>query len=214
MRVDNNFPNVDSVLRKLKEYVDFFEERKRTHPEEAQICDSNLHLVDDFIEAVGKYLDSVCNGDDRISKVRNSGAEPREIREKVAEEDKARTEYHSAIIINMILIDRMAEGQGLRRVFDYAEEFQHDFFSLTPNSVEEKAEMTERQRVKRRELGNFGLYIGASVTAGMSKEHLISDEEAREFASCEDDKVQASQAVMWKVKAASKGYKNNMDQII
>lgn len=214
MRVDNNFPDVDRVLSKLRQYVNSFEEKKKTNLQAKSDCESALSLVDSFITAVGKYLDSVCNGPDRISKFRNSGTDTKEIQEMISAEDKARSTYHSDIIMNMLMIDRIASRNGLQRVFDYAEEFQDNFFPLIASTVEEKSKMSERARVKRRELGNFGLYIGASVTAGMSKDYLISDKEAREFASCEDDFVKASPEVITKVKLGSYGYKKNMDDML
>lgn len=214
MKVNNNFPNVDRVLAKLREFVKVCEARANSSSQDKDICKNALGLVDAFVDSIGRYLDSVCNGDDRIARFRSTGPDTKELQEMVAAEDSARTSNHSNIIINMIMIDRIASRLGLQRVFDYAEEFQNDFFSLTPSTPEGKSKMSERARVKRRELGNFGLYIGASVTAGMSKEHLISDEEAREFASCEDDVVKASPEIMQKVKMASRGYKKNMDSII
>lgn len=214
MKVDNDFPDVDRVLAKLRDFVSYWEQRKNTHPAEKDMCDSSIKIVDGFIDAIGKYLDSVCNADDRIARFRNTATESKEIQDMVASEDKKRTSYHSEIIINMLMIDRISSRCGRPKVFDYAEEFQENFFALLPSTVEEKSRMSERERVKRRELGNFGLYIAASVTAGMSKEYLISDEEAREFASCEDDKVKASSAIVNKVKAGSKGLKRNMDNLI
>ena len=214
MEVKNDFPDVDRVLKKLKNYVDFYEERKVTQPSEKAFCESALQLVDRFIDAIGKYLDSVCNGDDRISKIRNSGADIKEIQEMVSAEDKMRSVNHSEIITTMLMIDRLASKLGQQRVFDYGEEFQDNFFPLIASSVEEKAKMSEKARIKRRELGNFGLYIGASVTAGMSKDHLISDEEAREFASCEGDKQKSSPEIMREVKFGAKGLKNNMNNLL
>lgn len=214
MRVNNDFPNVDRVLSKLKEFVRCCEQRRVTHPTQQGICDTGIAKVDEFIDAIGNYLDSVCNGEDRIAKCRNSGADAREIQQMVASEDSRRTLNHSQIIITMVMIDRIASILGIKKVFDYAEEFQADYSSLLPSTVEEKSRMTERQRVKRRELGNFGLYIAASVTAGISKDYMISDDEAREFASCEDDVVKASTAVLRKVKSVSKGVRNNMDNIL
>lgn len=214
MKVDNDFPNVDRVLAKLKEFINYCEERMKTNPTEQAFLTRAVGFVDDFIDAVGKYLDSVCNGDDRIAKFRNTGADTREVQAMVTEEDRTRTANHSAIIMNMLMIDRIASRFGLQKVFDYAEEFQDDFSVLTPSTVEEKAQMSERARIKRRELGNFGLYIGASVTAGMSREHFINDDEAREFASCEDDTVKASRTVLKKVQASAKGYKSNIESIL
>ena len=214
MKVDNDFPDVDRVLRKLKELVRYCEERMNTHPAEKGTCQMAINLVDGFIDAVGKYLDSVCNGDDRIAKFRNSGADIKEVQDMISAEDRARTLHHSDIIMKMIMIDRVSSVLGLPKVFDYAEEFQDSFSDLTPSTPEEKSKMSERARIKRREMGNFGLYIGASVTAGMQKEHFISDDEARIFASCEDDTVKASPVVLGKVKSSTKSYKKNIDRII
>lgn len=214
MKVDNNFPDVDRVLSKLRQLVRYCEERMTTYPAEKETCKTILELVDSFIEAIGRYLDSVCNGDDKIAKFRNSGADIKEVQEMIAAEDKLRTLNHSEIIKNMIMIDRLSLMLGLNKVFDYAGKFQDSFFELLPSTPEEKSKMSEEARVTRRQMGNFGLYIGASVTAGMSKEHLISDDEAREFASCEDDVIKASPAVMGKVKAGVKGYKKNIENII
>lgn len=214
MKVDNNFPDVDRVLSKLRQFVKYFDDRKITHPAEKATCESALGLVDSFIDAIGKYLDSVCNGPRRIFELRNSAADIKEKQEMISAVDKVRSTNHSDVIMNMLMIDRVASRLGLPMVFDYAEEFQDNFFPLIASTVEEKAKMTERARIKRRELGNFGLYIGASVTAGMNKEYFITDEEAREFASCEDDYIKASPDIIKKVTLGSKGYKNNMKQII
>ena len=101
--------------------------------------------------------------------------------------DEMRTTWHSQIIRNMSIIDNVSKTRGLPKVFDYAEEFENCISKLTPNVKDKKAKanMTERERIKRRELGNFGLYIAASVTVGLD----MSDREMRDFASCEDDNV-------------------------
>lgn len=214
MKVKNDFPAVDRVLSKLRELVKVSEDKINKNLPDAKLAKLALDYVDEFIESIGNYLDAVCNTEDRIAKFKNSGADIGEIQEMISSEDAKRTSYHSKIIMTMVMIDRISEKLGVQKVFDYAEEFQGDASRLTPSTAEEKAKMTERERIKRREMGNFGLYIAASVTAGMSREYMISDDEARQFASCEGDTVEVAPVIMKKVKLGSKGLKNNMDNII
>lgn len=216
MKVKNDFPDVELTLKKLRRYVQTLEERreKEQDPEEKEIYELDLKLVDDFIEAVEKYLDSVCNSEYRIERVRQSGVEVKELQDFIESEDKKRTGYHSSIIMNMVMIDRMAVCHGLTKVFDYAEEFEKDFSQLLPTSRQEKSQMTERARIKRREMGNFGLYIAASVTAGMDKDYMISDKEARAFASCESDDIKTDYELHRSVKSTKGKFKRNMNDII
>ena len=206
MQVKNNFPNVDKILRKLKEYNEYFMNAGK----EERVAKTALNTVEDFINAIQKYLDSVCNAEDRISRARQTCNNTEDIKYVIESEDSNRTRYHSQIITSMILIDRISTLKGLGKVFDYAEEFQNDFASLTPNSIEEKAKMSPRARIKRREMGNLGLYIGASLTAGMSKEFMITDDEAREFASCESDIVNPDRTIYGKVKQSSRKFEDNI----
>jgi len=206
VQVKNNFPNVDKILRKLKEYNEYFMNAGK----EERVAKTALNTVEDFINAIQKYLDSVCNAEDRISRARQTCNNTEDIKYVIESEDSNRTRYHSQIITSMILIDRISTLKGLGKVFDYAEEFQNDFASLTPNSIEEKAKMSPRARIKRREMGNLGLYIGASLTAGMSKEFMITDDEAREFASCESDIVNPDRTIYGKVKQSSRKFEDNI----
>lgn len=216
MKVKNDFPNADKVLRKLKQYVEFFNKRKEEQEDELEKeeCEDSLTYVDDYIKAIEKYLDSVCNDDERIAKFQEKSSETKQIQEYTQELDNKRTGYHSSIIISMSRIDRRAERYGIEKVFDYSEEFEKEFSRLIVSNIDEKDKMSERERIKRRELGNFGLYIAATVTAGVSKEYMISDDEAREFASCESDNVSCDIEILKKVKASSKRVKNNMESII
>lgn len=184
MRVKNDFPDVDRVLSKLRQYVAFFEDKKGKEVDEE---DANFYLeqVDDFISAIENYLDSVCNDEDRIMRFREQHDSPEDIVEYVQDLDNKRTRYHSNIISNMIMIDKVSKMHGLFKVFDYAEEFEDSFVPLTPKTIEQKRQMTERQRIKRREMGNFGLYIAASVTVGLD----MPDKEMRDFASAETEVV-------------------------
>jgi len=182
----------------------------RSVAKEERVAKTALNTVEDFINAIQKYLDSVCNAEDRISRARQTCNNTEDIKYVIESEDSNRTRYHSQIITSMILIDRISTLKGLGKVFDYAEEFQNDFASLTPNSIEEKAKMSPRARIKRREMGNLGLYIGASLTAGMSKEFMITDDEAREFASCESDIVNPDRTIYGKVKQSSRKFEDNI----
>lgn len=215
MKVNNDFPNVDKVLRKLKEFTNFFREKQNDCDKtELEDCEFSESLVEEFVGAIEKYMDSVCNADTRIRKIRESTSDLEEIQYAVEREDKMRTNHHSDIITNMIMIDRMADIYKLPRVFDYAEEFDKDFSRLIPSSIEEKKEMTERERIKRREMGNFGLYIAAAVTAGVSREaQNITDDDLREFANCEGDTVNANSDVFYKIKSNSQGLKRNINYI-
>jgi len=182
VNVKNYFPDVDRVLSKLKQYVRFFEEKKGKEIDEDE-AKENLNEVDEFIEAIQKYLDSVCNDENRIEKFKRQRDSVEEIQQYIEELDNKRTRYHSSIISSMIRIDRIATRNGIAKVFDYAEEFEKEYSALIPNTIEGKQKMTERERIKRRELGNFGLYIAASVTVGLE----MSDKEMRDFASCEEE---------------------------
>jgi hypothetical protein len=63
-------------------------------------------------------------------------------------------------------------------------------------------------------MGNFGLYIAAAVTAGVSREAAeITDEDLREFANCEGDSVKVNTDVFYKVKDNSKALKRNVNVI-
>lgn len=216
MKVNNNFPNVDKVLKKLKEFTNFFREKRNNANElELEDCEFAEDFVEKFVSSIEKYLDSVCNADIRIRKIKESTSDIKEVQYAVQREDQMRTGHHSNIISSMIMIDRMADIYKLPRVFDYAEEFDKDFSRLTPSSIEEKREMTERERIKRREMGNFGLYIAAAVTAGVSREaQNITDDDLREFANCEGDTVNANSDVFYKIKSNSQGVKRNINYII
>lgn len=213
MKVKNDFPNVDKVLRKLKEFSTHFKELQQTSKEKDEIedCEFALKFVESFVNSIEKYLDSVCNGDIRIQRIKESTSNIEDIQYAIESEDKMRTLNHSAIITDMAMIDRMADIYGLERVFDYAEEFDKDYTKLTPSSIKEKQQMTERQRIKRRELGNFGLYIAAAVTAGVSREAAeITDDDLREFANCEGDSVKVDTNIFYKVKSNSNALKRNV----
>lgn len=214
MKVKNDFPNVDKVLRKLKELNEYVTKTIEENNENS-IAKYALEYIKGFVISIERYLDSVCNADMRIAKVRESTRDSQVIRDAIQEEDKLRSDYHSEIIVNMVMIDRCAEKLGLSRVFDYAEEFQNQYTLLTAHTVEEKARMTERQRIKRREMGNFGLYIAAAVTAGVSREAAeITDDDLREFANCDGDKVSVNTDIFRRVKENSHSLKRNMDIII
>lgn len=216
MKVKNDFPNADRVLGKLRGFVQHFETKKQNSQETATVdaCDRALKLVDDYINAIERYLDSVCNSEDRIARVRQTANDIEEVQAFIQSEDQTRTTNHSSIIRAMIVIDRIAARNGLSKVFDYAEEFEQDYTKLTPITVQQKSEMTERARVKRREMGNFGLYIAASVTAGINKEFMISDDEARQFAGCESENLRGDIELQRKVKMSAKGLEKNMENII
>ena len=209
MRVKNDFPNVDGVLRKLKEFSQYFQNQGKEDP----LAETAMQTIEEFINAIQNYLDSVCNAQDRIAKARRT-CNTEDLQYIIESEDSKRTLYHSEIISSMVFIDRLATAVGLKKVFDYAEEFQDSFDQLTPNTVEEKLRMPERARIKRREMGNFGLYIGASLTAGMDKKYMISDDEAREFAGCESDNVDVDTTVYDKVKDTSNKFKRNIAEVL
>lgn len=216
MKVRNDFPNVDSVLRKLKEYNSYFRQMQKTSNDEDDLffAEQALGNVATFIESIEKYLDSACNMESRIQKVKQSTRDTTTIQEFVDDEEDRRTLRHSQVIQNMTLIDKFADLYGLSRVFDYAEEFQQDCSELTP-SREGKKYMSERARIKRREMGNFGLYIAAAVTAGVSREAAeITDDDLREFADCEGDTVKVDTGIFNKVKENSKALKRNVDIMI
>ena len=189
MKVKNDFPDVDRVLSKLRRYVAFFEEKKGTEIDEEE-ANENLEEVDKFIHAMEKYLDSVCNDEDRIRKFKEKRDSVEEIQNYIVELDNRRTRQHSTIIETMILIDRECRRREMPPVFDYAEEFENNYAVLTPTTQKEKSKMTERQRIKRREMGNFGLYIAASVTVGLD----MPDKEMRDFASAETEVVDSNKA--------------------
>ena len=216
MKVKNDFPDVDLTLKKLRRFVQTVEELKEKEEDNEKIKDyeSDLVYVDQFIDSIEKYLDCVCNSDARVERMRKSGAEIKDIQDFAESEDKRRTHYHSSIIMSMIMIDRLSQAYGLSRVFDYAEEFSSEYSELIPSTREQKAKMTERARIKRREMGNFGLYIAATVTAGMNREYMISDDEAREFASCESDKSKTNYELHRSVVNSSNKLKGNMRDIV
>jgi len=214
MKVKNDFPNVDSVLRKLKGFSSYFKDKKRNTQdiEELEDCEFSLSFVESFVNAIEKYLDCVCNEDMRIQKMRENIKNSEELKDAIQNDDNNRTRTHSEIITNMIMIDRMSDLYGLKRVFDYAEEFDKDYSLLTPSTIEEKQKMTERQRIKRREMGNFGLYIAAAVTAGVSREAKdISDNDLREFANCEGDNSKTDSNIFYRVKSHSHSLKRNVN---
>lgn len=214
MKVKNDFPNVDKVLRKLKEYTTHFRNLQTKTQDKTTIeqCKMALSFVDFFVDSIEKYLDSVCNGDMRIQRVKETSMNDENIKFAIETEDQIRTTRHSSIIESMIWIDRCSEKFGLSRVFDYAEEFQNGYSALVPNTIEEKMEMTERERIKRREMGNFGLYIAAAVTAGVSREASeITDDDLREFANCEGDKVRVDTDIFRRVKSNSHALKRNVN---
>ena len=182
MSVKNNFPNIDSVLRKLRDYVRFFEQKKGKEIDEEEAND-NLKEVEEFIQAIENYLDSVCNDEKRIAIFKSKRDSREEIQDYIGELDDKRTLYHSHIISKMTIIDRIAQRYGLNKVFDYLEEFEKDTSPLLAIDWRGKKEMSPRAREKRRELGNFGLYIAAGVTVGLE----MSDKEIRDFSSCESE---------------------------
>ena len=184
MSVKNNFPNIDRVIGKLRDYVRFFEEKKgkEIDEDEANEC---LDEVDAFIEALENYLDSVCNDEKKIEQFKAKRDSREEIQEYIGLLYDDRTRYHSDIIRQMVMIDRMAQAYGLNKVFDYAEEFEKDTAPLLANNWEDKKDMDTRAREKRREMGNFGLYIAAGVTVGLE----MSDKELRDFSSCDVETV-------------------------
>ena len=220
MKVKNDFPKVDKVLIALKQYVEYFENLKvkSTDTKEIKFCENALKQVDTFISAREKYLDSVCNGEDRIRKAKEDANRQaisiEELQQIISDEDKRRTNNHSSIIMSMVMIDRIATLKGLNIIFDYAEEFQSDFQKLIPSTPQEKSKMSERERIKRREIGNFGLYIGASVTAGMHRDYMLTDDEARAFASCESDKKNSDFEIQRKVKNSMSSLKGNITNIL
>ena len=67
----------------------------------------------------------------------------------------------------MTIIDRISEQNGLPKVFDYAEEFEKNVGPLLAQNWKDKQRMNAREREKRREIGNFGLYLAAGVTVGL-----------------------------------------------
>ena len=219
MKVENNFPKSDRVLYKLKQFSKFFEEKQKQQisEEEMDDCESAMNAVDNYIDAIERYLDSVCNAEDRISQARKEAekkGDNEELIYVIKREDDRRTVNHSSIILSMTMIDRLAKKYNIEKVFDYAEEFEHESGKIAVMSGEEKAKLTSRERTKRRELGNFGLYIAASVTAGMSKEHMIDDDEAREFANTETGENKSDPEIRRKVKESSINLKRNMERII
>lgn len=212
MKVKNDFPKIDTVIRNLKDYVRYFEKKQgelKTSTDERakKLCEFSLKYVDEFIDSIQKYLDSVCNGDDRIEKFRMATDDVAQIQDAIEQEDKLRTSRHSAVIKSMVMIDRACKRENMELVFNYADEFIQDYASLMPNTLQEKSKMSERERIKRRELGNFGLYIAASVTAGLT----MDDREIREFANCEGDVPKVDTDVFRNVKAKSSGVKRNID---
>lgn len=215
MKVKNDFPNVDVVLRRLREFVSFLNEKKEveTDPKQKARCDRYLKEIDEFIENIGNYLDSVCNDDDKIRRAREKES-TEYVRELIVDLDKDRTRYHSSIIKGLVMIDRYSVLMGRDRIFDYSGEYANNYAELTPHSPEEKAKMPIEARVKRREMGNFGLYIAASLTAGMSREERMTDEEARAFASCDSDTVKADATLMAKVKRNMRSYDKNATDVL
>ena len=221
MRVKNDFPDVDRVLSKLRNYVRTLEQKKEAEkdPEEKEWIQEDMHYVDDFITAISRYLDSVCNGEDRIERANQQYSEVEDIQAIVKMEDEKRTLYHSNIIRTMMMIDKTALSYGIDKVFDYSGEFTN-FSQLTPNSPEEKSRMSMEARIKRREMGNFGLYIAASVTAGINKNIMLTDDEARTFASCESDNIintlqaKTNKEIYDKVKENSKIVRKNIEKIL
>jgi len=180
MSVKNNFPNIDSVLRKLRDYVRFFEEKKGKEIDEEE-ANEYLGEVDDFINSIEKYLDSVCNDERKLEQFKSKTDSREEIQSYMGELDDKRTGYHSSIISQMAIIDRIAQAFGLNKVFDYLDEFEKNVGPLVASSWKDKSKMSPREREKRRELGNFGLYIAAGVSVGLE----MSDKEIRDFSSCE-----------------------------
>ena len=216
MRVKNDFPDADRVLSKLKRYVEVLNEKKAQETDEKQKERYSYYLktVHEFITSVANYLDSVCNSQDRIERARQQYADSADIRQVIQDEDNARSFNHSNIIKTMVLIDRISTKLGCNKIFDYAEEFENNYAELIATNIDEKQRMSERARIKRREMGNFGLYIAATVTAGMNREIMLTDDEAREFASCEsDDRAQDIQLYN-KVKLGSRGAVKSLEDII
>ena len=215
MKVQNDFPKADTVLRRLREYVSFFQEKLKTAKgEEAKRYQYYIKHASDYTSAIAAYLDSVCNDEFRIAKVRENAQSREEIQYYIERLDATRTSNHSAVIRTMISIDRTAVKFGLERIFGCAIEYETEWGCLTPSSIDEKKQMTEEQRIKRREMGNFGLYIAASVTAGMSRDYMISDDEARNFADCEGERQKTDSEVYSKVKSTTGTLKKNMEDII
>ena len=223
MRVENDFPKADKVLRNLRYFVSHFTkklEEEKNKPEteknerEIKKCEIAIRLASDYTSAIANYLDSVCNAEIRIAKARIEEKDPSEIRELIAEEDRVRTNNHSDVIFTMVKIDNFADMEKLDKVFDFAGEFYNDYNVLMPQSIDEKKRMSEAARIKRREMGNFGLYIAATVTAGMDMEHMITDDEARNFASCEGELQKTDDDTYMKIRASSGKVKRNMENIL
>lgn len=218
MRVENDFPKVDTVLRKLKEFVEFFDKKSQTETDEKEIkkCKFAKYLVEEYTSSIASYLDSVCNAEIRIAQATINSTDLKEVQNLIQEEDKRRTMYHSSVIQTMIQIDTFAQREGIDKVFDFAGEFEKDYNILMPETIEEKKRMPEAARIKRREMGNFGLYVAASITAGIEREdqYRINDDEARNFAACEGELQKTDNDTYMKVRVASKKVKRNMEDII
>lgn len=212
MKVENNFPDIDKVLRNLKDFVSFLKESKENSQEELdkEIAEDGLKKVEDFTESISNYLDNICNGPKRIEREKEKTDDLDAIRDFIENEDKKRTSNHSRIIMSMIMIDRYAQMYKRDLVFGYEEEYLKDYSHLIANSPEEKSKMSERDRIKRRELGNFGLYIAAGVTAGLE----LDEKEIRDFASAESDSRKCDPLTLRKVTEKSSGVKTNMDAIL
>ena len=212
MVVKNDFPNADKVLRKLKYLTEHAKKIKETSNDEIQIKRANrtLDFIKDYIDAISNYLDSVCNADKRIQKKRERTDNKEDLQYFVEEEDRKRTNYHNSIIDSMCMVDRSAVLLGEEKPFDYAEEYTAEYSPLIVSSIEAKKKMTERDRVKRREMGNFGLYIAASITAGLE----MDDREVRSFASCESDNIEVDPVIYNKIVEKSHNVKANMNKAI
>ena len=193
MKVKNDFPDVDKVLNKLRIFVATLTEKMKKEVDEEEKEDIEFYLkqVDEFIVSIEKYLDSVCNDEYKIARYKEQNDSRDDIQKYIMELDERRTRYHSNIISSMVLIDRASKRYGLLKPFDYAEEFESGYTRLTPSTQKAKSEMTERERIKRREMGNFGLYIAASVTVGIN----LPDRVNRNFASAESEIIGTNKAV-------------------
>ena len=108
---NNNFPNIDTVIRNLKSFVTNFKEKEKESNDERErhIAKMSLETVDDYINSIGRYLDSVCNTDSRIQRFKDKTDDAERIKDYVSELDRDRTRAHSTIISSMAMIDRICK---------------------------------------------------------------------------------------------------------
>ncbi len=197
MRAIDSFPNADRVLGKLREFVDTVKkerEKAKSENDEERIedCKWALEEVEHFISSIEKYLDSVCNAPDRINQFKRQANDRQDYIDYASEEDKSRSMHHSSIIESIYFIERYAKKIfNMPEIFGVVEDVNQSYSKLTPMTVDEKRNMSYEDRKKRRFLGNFGLYMAASLTLDPSiedKDLLNGFIEGNESTDCIDKK--------------------------